>query len=63
MGVATAIHYPLAITQQPAYRELAHGPCPESEAWASECISVPCFPELTEDEIDRVCSALAGLSE
>ena len=62
-GVATAIHYPLAITQQPAYRDLAHDPCPESEAWASECISVPCFPELTEDEIDRVCSALAGLSE
>jgi dTDP-3-amino-3,4,6-trideoxy-alpha-D-glucose transaminase len=62
-GVATAIHYPLAITQQPAYRNLAHAPCPESEAWASECISVPCFPELTEDEVDRVCSALAGLSE
>jgi dTDP-4-amino-4,6-dideoxygalactose transaminase len=63
MGVATAIHYPLAITQQPAYRDLAHGPCPEAEAWASECISVPCFPELTEDEVDRVCSALAGLTE
>ena len=62
-GVATAIHYPLAITQQPAYRDLAHGPCPESEAWASECISVPCFPELTEKEVERVCSALAGVSE
>ena len=62
-GVATAIHYPLAITQQPAYRDLAHSPCPQAEAWASECISVPLFPELTEDEVDRVCSALAGLSE
>ena len=62
-GVATAIHYPLAITQQPAYRDLAHGPCPQSEAWASECISVPCFPELTGNEVEHVCSALAGVSE
>jgi dTDP-3-amino-3,4,6-trideoxy-alpha-D-glucose transaminase len=60
-GVATAIHYPLAITQQPAYRDLDHDPCPESELWASECISVPCFPELTGAEVDLVCSALAGL--
>jgi dTDP-3-amino-3,4,6-trideoxy-alpha-D-glucose transaminase len=62
-GVATAIHYPLAITQQPAYRDLAHGQCEESETWAAECISVPCFPELTGNEVERVCSALAGVSE
>ncbi len=61
VGVASAIHYPLAITQQPAYRDLDHSPCPEAEAWAAECISVPCFPEITESEIDRVCDALAGL--
>ena len=60
-GVASAIHYPLAITQQPAYRDLDHPPCPEAEAWAAECISVPCFPEMTEPEIDCVCTALAGL--
>jgi dTDP-4-amino-4,6-dideoxygalactose transaminase len=61
-GVATAVHYPLAITQQPAYRDLQHASCPEAEAWAAECISVPCFPEMTEAEIDTVCAALAGLS-
>ena len=60
-GVATAVHYPLAITQQPAYRVLQHAPCPHAEAWAAECISVPCFPEMTEVEVDRVCVALAGL--
>jgi dTDP-4-amino-4,6-dideoxygalactose transaminase len=60
-GVASAVHYPLAITQQPAYRRLDHPPCPEAEAWAAECVSVPCFPEMTEAEIDRVCGALAGL--
>jgi dTDP-4-amino-4,6-dideoxygalactose transaminase len=60
-GVASAVHYPLAITQQPAFRDLEHAECPESEAWAAQCISVPCFPEMTEPEIDRVCRALAGL--
>lgn len=62
-GVATAVHYPLAITQQPAYRDLQHGSCPHAEAWSAQCISVPCFPEMTEAEIDRVCVALAGLSQ
>ncbi len=60
-GVASAVHYPLAITQQPAYRDLEHAQCPAAEAWAAECISVPCFPEMTEAEISQVCAALAAL--
>lgn len=62
-GIATAIHYPLSIPQQPAYSDLAHAVCPQAEGWAAECISVPCFPEMTEAEVDRVCTALAGLAE
>jgi dTDP-3-amino-2,3,6-trideoxy-4-keto-D-glucose/dTDP-3-amino-3,4,6-trideoxy-alpha-D-glucose/dTDP-2,6-dideoxy-D-kanosamine transaminase len=59
-GIATAIHYPLAITQQPAYRHLTRASAPESEAWARECVSLPCFPELTDDEVDQVCTVLAA---
>jgi dTDP-4-amino-4,6-dideoxygalactose transaminase len=58
-GVATAVHYPLALTQQPAYRALLDGSCPEAEAWAAQCVSVPCFPEMTPAEIDTVAGALA----
>jgi len=36
--------------------------CPEAEAWAGSCISVPCFPELAEDEVDQVAGALAELA-
>ncbi|MEX1106741.1 MAG: DegT/DnrJ/EryC1/StrS family aminotransferase [Ilumatobacteraceae bacterium] len=61
-GVATAVHYPLALTQQPAYRHLTRTPCPEAEAWAAECMTLPCFPELTEHEIDQVESALATMT-
>ena len=61
-GIATAVHYPLAITQQPAYRDLPHAACSEAEAWAAECVTVPCFPEMTEAEVESVCSGLAELA-
>ncbi len=54
----TAVHYPRALTQQPAYEGFRRDPCPEAEAWASECVSLPCFPELSDDEIEAVCRAL-----
>ena len=61
-GVGTGVHYPLALTQQPAYRHLTRTPCPEAEAWAAECLSLPCFPQLRDDEVERVCEALAALA-
>ncbi len=58
LDVTTAIHYPLALTRQPAYRELTRLPCPEAEAWATECVSLPCFPEMTDNEVELVANAL-----
>jgi dTDP-4-amino-4,6-dideoxygalactose transaminase len=54
----TAVHYPRALTQQPAYQRFVRAPCPEAERWAAECLSLPCFPELTDEEIEVVCRAL-----
>ncbi len=59
--VSSAVHYPLALTQQPAYRSFTSAPCPNAEAWAARCTSVPCFPELTDDEITLVARALSEL--
>ena len=55
---ATAVHYPLTITQQPAYRHLARHACPQAEAWAAQCVTLPCFPEMTDEEVDTVCRGL-----
>jgi dTDP-3-amino-3,4,6-trideoxy-alpha-D-glucose transaminase len=60
-GVATAVHYPLALTQQPAYQPFTRRPCPEAEAWAASCVTLPCFPELTDGEVATVCRALERL--
>ena len=54
----TGVHYPRALTQQPAYSEFVAAACPEAEAWAAECVSLPCFPEMSDDEIEAVCRAL-----
>lgn len=59
----TGMHYLRALTQQPAYAAFARHECPEAEAWAKECVSLPCFPEMTDDELESVCAALVGLAD
>jgi dTDP-3-amino-3,4,6-trideoxy-alpha-D-glucose transaminase len=54
----TGVHYPRSLTQQPAYAGFVRSPCPEAERWAAECVSFPCFPEMTDDEIEAVCRAI-----
>jgi dTDP-3-amino-3,4,6-trideoxy-alpha-D-glucose transaminase len=56
---ATGVHYPRALTQQDAYRQFVRDACPQAESWAAECVSLPCFPELTDDEIETVCRTLS----
>lgn len=60
-GIDTAVHYPLDLTQQPAYRAFARARCPESEAWSASCITVPCTPDHTDGEVEQVGAALASL--
>lgn len=59
-GIGTDIHYPIPDHRQPGL------PAPgrttmlaETEQAAGEVLSVPCFPEMTDVEIERVCDALA----
>ncbi|MFZ4585852.1 MAG: DegT/DnrJ/EryC1/StrS family aminotransferase [Acidimicrobiia bacterium] len=59
MPFDTAIHYQRALTEQPAYARYVRNACPEAEAWAAECVSLPCFPEMTDEEVETVSEALA----
>ena len=60
MGIATGVHYPTPIHRQPAYTYLGHGPgaLPESEYSAAHVLSLPMFPELTDEQVDRVVDGL-----
>lgn len=60
-GVATDIHFPVPDHHQPGFR-----PGPQTltvtERVSRQVFSLPCFPEMTEEEIDRVCSAIGSFS-
>ncbi len=63
-GIATAIHYPVPIHQQPAYRgSIAMGPaaCRNTELAAQQIFSLPLFAELSDAQVDHVCGALKSL--
>lgn len=60
-GVGSDVHYPI-----PDHRQRYPGgydgpPLPVTEAAAAEVLSVPIFPEMRDDEIDRVRRALEQL--
>jgi dTDP-4-amino-4,6-dideoxygalactose transaminase len=65
VGVATGIHYPIPVHLQPAYADLGHRPgdFPHAERFAAETLSLPMFPELTGEQIQRVCTALVEVSD
>ncbi len=62
-GIGTLVHYPRAIHQHPAYAGLAHGGLGESERLAAECVSLPLYAELRDDEVEAVADALAELAQ
>jgi dTDP-4-amino-4,6-dideoxygalactose transaminase len=61
-GIGAGVHYPTPIHLQPGWRHLgyARGDFPVGERLADTCLSLPCFPSLTEEEQTRVAAALRG---
>lgn len=61
-GIGTDVHYPTADHQQPAWRgDYGDVSLPVTEHAAEHVLTLPCFPELTEEEVERVCEVLRGL--
>ena len=57
--IRSDVHYPIPDHRQPAIaREYAEVHLPVTERLAGQVLSVPVFPELRRDEVERVCEAL-----
>jgi dTDP-4-amino-4,6-dideoxygalactose transaminase len=62
-GVLAQVHY-VPVHLHPYYRErygYAPGLCPEAERYYDGCLSLPCFPDLTEGQQDTVIALVREL--
>ncbi len=59
-GIGTLIHYPLPPHLQEAYKDLhfKKGDFPLAEAIAETCLSLPMYPGLSAEEINKVCDSI-----
>ncbi|NIP72494.1 MAG: DegT/DnrJ/EryC1/StrS family aminotransferase [Gammaproteobacteria bacterium] len=58
-GIATGVYYPLPLHRQPAFREACAAlQLPATESAARTVLSLPMYPELTEEQLDGVCRQL-----
>ena len=59
-GIETAVHYPVALPNLPAYRYLGHSPSdfPVASRLQNEILSLPMYPELTEPMIAYVAEKI-----
>ena len=59
-GIDTKIHYPILLHRQPAAADLGYGPgsFPVAEEQVTKIVSLPIYPELTSEEVQRVINEI-----
>lgn len=59
-GIQTGLHYPIPVHLQKAYEHLGSvaGDFPMAERIGRECLTLPLFPEMTDEQQDAVIAAL-----
>jgi dTDP-4-amino-4,6-dideoxygalactose transaminase len=63
--IGAGVHYPIPLHLQPAYASLGYHPgdLPVTEAWARECLSLPIYPELSDEQLETVVNHIRAYFE
>lgn len=64
-GVGSALHYPHPLHLQKCFAHLGYKPgdFPVAERAARECLSLPIYPELTDEQVEAVATAIKSFKE
>lgn len=64
-NIGCAVYYPVPLYKQPAYKDRGFKAedYPEAEKAAKEVLSIPMFPEMTEEQVRRVCETIRAFYE
>jgi dTDP-4-amino-4,6-dideoxygalactose transaminase len=64
-GVSSGIHYPIALPNLKAYAHLNHNETdfPQATKASTEILSLPMYPELTEEQIGYICHSIKEFSD
>lgn len=60
-GIASSVHYPSTLDEQPALEGMVsvpEGDLPVAKAAAREVLCLPMYPELTNEEVEKVCEGI-----
>lgn len=57
-GISTGIHYPIPCHLQPPIPLKLRGHLPHTEKLVSEILSLPMYPQLTQEKVQYVCDAV-----
>jgi dTDP-4-amino-4,6-dideoxygalactose transaminase len=63
LGISTGVHYPVPLNRQPALEGLVGGGFPGAESLAGEVLSLPVFPELSEEQRDSVSRGVTAFTK
>ncbi len=63
-GIQTGLHYPVALHRQQAYAHLGHeaGSYPAAEHASTHILSLPMYPELTDEQQQHVASTIRTIA-
>ncbi len=62
-GISNAIYYPVPLHLQKAFNYLGYrqGDLPVAEKACSQALAIPCYPELTDDQQEKIAEVVTKL--